>query len=726
MRIRLITVPNSGSGPLGLNDVAAAKVNPEVATLVRAGRHHAGLTQAELARRAGLGLGTVRDLEQGRTCRPSRESVGRLANVLALDAERMRELLGEASAVQSDGGPPDWRRGARLWLQILGPLAIWLRGKQLDPGSTKHRIILGLLAMTPNSLVHQDGLVDVVWGDDPPATAVRLLRHYVTRMRRTLDPGRASRDPAGMIVLAGACYCLRVNDGQLDLLTFERTARRGRAACVRGNVVEACEHYQQALGMWHGELLADVDVLRSHPAFLHITRRQSAVICDYADAACVAGLPDQALPHLWSLAAREPLDEKVHAKLMIALASAGQQATALIEYEGLSRRLDAELGVRPGPELTSLHLRILRQEVPSASRARFVVHDGAYAIPVVPKELPATARHFVGRQSELATLTGVLDDSAAMAGTAVIWTIVGTAGVGKTALALRWAHQVAHRWPDGQLYVNLRGYDPGQPVSAAEALAGFLRTLGLPGQDIPPGTDERAARYRTLLARRRMLVVLDNAACAEQVRPMLPSVPSCLALITSRDSLAGLVASEGARRLDLGVLASVDALDLLRALIGDRVDNDLTAATALAARCCWLPLVLRVAGELASAHPAGSLADLVSELAEPRRRLDLLDADGDPRTGIRAMFSWSCARLEAPARRAFWRLGKSPAADLDRYSTAELCGTTVREADRLLDQLTRAHLTYRIGPGHFAMHDLLRAYAAEQAVLDTTEDSVHR
>jgi DNA-binding SARP family transcriptional activator/DNA-binding XRE family transcriptional regulator len=713
-------VHHSAGGPPGLYDQAAAEVSLEVADLVRTRRHHAGLTQAELARRAGIGLGTVRDLEQGRTCRPSLESVSRVANVLALDAEKVRDLVRNASAAPLDGLLPGGRQGVRLWLQILGPLAVWLRGKQLDPGSMKHRIILGLLAMSPNTPVHQEALIEAVWGDDPPATAASLVRYYMSRTRRILDPGRAPRDPAGVILSAGTSYCLRVDDGQLDLLTFERATRRGRAAHARGDVAQACEHYQRALGMWHGELLAGVETLRGHPAFVDISRRHAAVVCEYADAACAGGLPDRALPHMWNLAARAPLNEEVHAKLMIALASAGQQANALIEYEALRKRLDAELGVLPGPELAAAHLRVLRQEVPSAIKSRSVVHNAAHvAVPVVPKELPATARHFFGRQSELAVLTSMLDDSTGTAGTAVIWTICGTAGVGKTALALRWAHQVADRWPDGQLYVDLRGYDPGQPVSAADALAGFLRALGLQEKDLPPGEDERAARYRSLLSGRRMLVVLDNAAGAEQVRPMLPGVSCCLALITSRDSMAGLVAREGASYLCLNVLAPADAVSLLRALIGGRVDDDLATARALATRCCWLPLALRVVGELAATHPAVPLADLVGELNEPRRWLDLLDAGGDPRTSIRAAFSWSGKRLESPAWRAFRRLGKSHLANCDRYSMAALCGTTVREADRLLDQLTRAHLIHRTEPGRYGMHDLLRAYTD----LADTQDS---
>ena len=297
----------------------------------------------------------------------------------------------------------------------------------------------------------------------------------------------------------------------------------------------------------------------------------------------------------------------------------------------------------------------------------------------------------------------------------MISAISGTAGVGKTALAVHWAHQAAGRFPDGQLYVNLRGYDPAQPVTPADALAGFLRSLGVAGQDIPAEEADRAARYRSLLAGRRMLVVLDNARSAEQIRPLLPGDPACAVVVTSRDALTGLVARDGARRLDLDLLPLQDAVGLLRALIGARVDIDPAAAEVLAAQCCRLPLALRVTAELAAARPATPLAELAGELADQQRRLELLNAGGDPRSAVRAVFSWSYRHLDTGAARAFRLLGLHPGADLDPYAAAALAGTTVARTRQLLDQLVRAYLIQAAGPGRYGMHDLLRAYARELA-----------
>jgi tetratricopeptide (TPR) repeat protein len=304
----------------------------------------------------------------------------------------------------------------------------------------------------------------------------------------------------------------------------------------------------------------------------------------------------------------------------------------------------------------------------------------------------------------------------------VITAIGGTGGVGKTALAVHWAHQVARRFPDGQLYVNLRGYDPDQPMTATDALAGFLRALGLPGQHIPAEEAERAARYRSLLAGKRMLVLLDNASEVEQVRPLLPGSPTCTVVVTSRDALAGLVGRDGATRLDLDLLLLLlllllleDAVGLLRALIGARVDAGPGATAALAAQCCRLPLALRVAAELAVTRPDVSLAGLVGELADLQRRLDLLDAGGDPRTAVRAVFSWSYQHLDADAARTFRLLGLHPGTDYDLYAAVALTSTTLGHARQVLDALTRAHLIQPATPGRYGMHDLLRAYARELA-----------
>lgn len=267
-------------------------------------------------------------------------------------------------------------------------------------------------------------------------------------------------------------------------------------------------------------------------------------------------------------------------------------------------------------------------------------------------------------------------------------------GFVKTALAVHWAHQVTGQFPDGQLYVDLRGYDPDHPVPATDALAWFLWALGVPHLDIPAEAAARAALYRSLLAGRRMLVVLDNARSVDQVRPLLPGASPCAVVVTSRDALAGLVARDGAARLDLDLLPLPDAVGLLDTLIGARVAADPGAAEELAERCCRLPLALRVATELAVVRPGAPLAQLVAELADQRRLLDLLDAGGDPRTGVRAVFSWSYRHLDGAAARAFRLLGLHPGPDLDCYAAAALCDTTAEEARYLLDLLTRSHLTH--------------------------------
>jgi tetratricopeptide (TPR) repeat protein len=333
----------------------------------------------------------------------------------------------------------------------------------------------------------------------------------------------------------------------------------------------------------------------------------------------------------------------------------------------------------------------------------------------VPRELPPDVLAFTGRTAELDELSRLLPaDGRSKSAAVVISAVSGTAGVGKTTLAVRWAHQVRDRFPDGQLYVNLRGYGPEQPMTAGDALAGFLRAMGVGGQDIPAEPDERAARYRSLVAGRRMLIVLDNAREVEQVRLLLPGSPACAVVVTSRDSLAGLVARHGAARLDLDLLPADDAVTLLRTLIGARADADPVATATLADRCARLPLALRIAAELATARPAVSIAELAGELTDLQRRLDLLDADGDPRTAVRAVFSWSYRHLSASAARAFRLLGLHPGPDIGPYAVAALTDTTPETADRLLGQLARAHLIHPTAPDRYGMHDLLRGYAVEQ------------
>jgi tetratricopeptide (TPR) repeat protein len=335
----------------------------------------------------------------------------------------------------------------------------------------------------------------------------------------------------------------------------------------------------------------------------------------------------------------------------------------------------------------------------------------------VPRQLPADTVAFTGREEALVELDDLLDTG----GTVVISAIAGTAGVGKTALAVHWGHRVADRFPDGQLYVNLRGYDPGEPVRPALALGGFLRALGVPEGEVPQDTAEAAALYRTLLAERRMLVVLDNARSPEQVRDLLPGTAQSFVLVTSRDALGGLVVRDGARRVVLDLMRPTESIALLRSLIGERVDAEPDVARLLAEQCARLPLALRIAAEIVRNRPDAKLAEVLDDLRDERRRLDLLDVDGDARTAVRAVFCWSYRQLPDDDARLFRLLGVQPGQDIGELAAAALLGTGVPEVLDALERLTRAHLVDRTPDGRYSMHDLLRTYAAELAAMNPAE-----
>ncbi|MGH3201377.1 MAG: BTAD domain-containing putative transcriptional regulator [Streptosporangiaceae bacterium] len=687
--------------------------------LLRGYRRAAGLTQSQLAAAAGVSIGVIRDLEQGRSARLQARSAFGIVSVLGLDARGAGEFLSAAGGGASTDSAGAAVQGARVG--VLGPLAVWRAGGLIEAGPPARRVVLGLLALCANELVHRETLVDALWDDGPPATAVNQVQGHVSALRRMLDPGRDR-----LVVSTGTSYRLRLTARQLDLLAFADLAGRAQDARSAGDAAAACDLYEEALKLWRGEPLADVDALRPHPIIAGLNARRDAVTIAYAEAACQMGAYDRALPVICPLARREPLDERAHAVLMLALAGSGRQAAALEVFTEIRRRLDEQLGVGPCAELADSHLRVLRGDLPyvDGGRGRAVLRPPAAVRPPVPRQLPPAPPQFTGRAAELATLTGWLDGHGEQAPpTMVISVIGGMAGVGKTALAVHWAHQVAGRFGDGQLYVNLHGYDPGPPVTAADALAGFLRALGVAGQDVPPEKDERAARFRSLLAGKQMLVVLDNAGSAEQVRPLLPGNSACAVVVTSRDALAGLVARDGASGLDLGPLSPADADGLVRTLIGPRADNDPGAVGRLAAQCARLPLALRVAAELAAARPAVPLARLASELADQQRRPNRLDAGGDPRTGVRTVFSWSYRHLDADTARAFRLAGLHPGPDLGPDATAALAGIAVGQADRLLDRLVRAHLLEVAGPGRFGLHDLLRAYARELAIAHDSQEA---
>jgi DNA-binding SARP family transcriptional activator/Tfp pilus assembly protein PilF len=599
---------------------------------------------------------------------------------------------------------------------VLGPLMVHDGERVRAVPGARPRVLLATLLVHAGQPVSAGVLAETVWDEAPPTGAVSTLRSHVKRLRQSLGPAAGQR-----VVTRAPGYLIEATEEETDLLRFAAAGQAGGAAVHREAWAEAHARLDEALALWRGAPFADIpsSVLHRDEAPRLDWQRLQALEWR-AEAALHLGRHGQLVAELQGLAAEHPLRERFWGQLMLALYRCGRPAEALAAFGEARHALASQLGAEPGPELRDLHQRILAADPvladPGSPPGSLTAHPADGASLAVPRELPAGPRHFAGRTRELAALTELLSRPGARApGTVVISAIGGTAGVGKTALAVRWAHQIADQFPDGQLYVNLRGYDPDQPTAVTDALAGFLRALGLPGSDIPPDADQRAARYRSLLAGRRVLIVLDNAGSEEQVRPLLPASSGCAVVVTSRDTLAGLVVRDGAVRLDLDLLPLRDSVDLLQSLIGDRAGTDADGAAALAAQCARLPLALRVAAELAVTRPDTTLGDLAGELAGQRRRLDLLQTGGDDRTAVRAVFSWSYRYLGPEAARAFRLAGLHPGPYLDSFAVAALTGAGRDQAGQLLGQLARANLVQPIAPGRYVLHDLLRAYARELA-----------
>jgi DNA-binding SARP family transcriptional activator/Tfp pilus assembly protein PilF len=603
---------------------------------------------------------------------------------------------------------------ARLEFCLLGPLAVRRDGVAVPVPPGKQRALLAVLLLRAGQPVTADQLAELLWAPAPPPSATATVRNYIKRLRQAL--GAAGQD---RIVTQPGGYLIRVDDGELDIARMEHELTTARRAFRDADWQRAGRHAGAAIGLWRGEPLCDVDLpMLGEQVVPRLTELRLQAHELRIEADLHLGRHAEVVAGLRELAGDHPLREHLHALLMLALYRCGRRAEALEAYRQARDVLVQEIGGDPGPELQALHRQILHDDPalsppPPAAPPAGVPAGRRGQDP--PRQLPAAVGCFTGREAELAMMTGLLSRrSGACAPAMVISAIGGTAGVGKTALAIQWAHQVAGEFPDGQLYVNLRGYDPGRPMPASEALAGFLAALGVPSPQIPAEEAGRAAAYRSVLAGRRVLIVLDNAHDAGQVRPLLPGEPGCLVVVTSRDTLAGLVARDGARRVLLDVLPPGDAVVLLRALIGRRADAEPEAAARLAGLCCCLPLALRVAAELAAARPALSLAALAGEL-DGQGRLDALQAGGDQATAVRAVFSWSCGYLSPGAARAFRLAGLHPGADFDTYAVVALTGTSHPAACRALAELSRASLIHQADSDRYRMHDLLRAYAAELA-----------
>lgn len=589
-----------------------------------------------------------------------------------------------------------------MQFEVLGPVRFRHDADVVSLAGRLRSGLFGLLVARANESVPADVLMDALWGGHPDPRAPQKLQQQVHRLRTLL--GDAERLSFG----AGG-YRLRVLPGELDTERFE--ALVDEADSVAATDPKRCaELIREALRIWRGRPYQDLNLDPLAGEVQRLSERRLVALEELYTAELAGDRHAVIVGELTELVRQHPLRERLHGLLMTALHRNGRQTDALAAYQDARRVLVDQHGLEPGPELRVLERQILAGEPVGPEVAQRVAR---------PAQLPHDVAGFVGRDGELAEL----DRAAAEVDRSVLITVIsGTAGVGKTALAVRWAHGADGRFPDGQLYVDLRGYGPDQPMSPDDALAGFLRALGVDGAAIPQDRTERAARFRTLTDGKRMLIVLDNARTADQVRPLLPGSAPCLVLVTSRDRLTGLAAREGVRRVNLDRMTTGEAHDLLTRLIDDRVTAEPHATAQLIERCARLPLALRIAAERIGERRGSSIGDLVTELADEQHRLDLLDA-GDGIASPRAVFSWSYQHLDPEAARLFRLCGLHPGHDIDGYALAALLGSDLRTTRRLLDSLTRAHLVDQPEGGRYQLHDLLRAYAAElEHATDTEQD----
>jgi DNA-binding SARP family transcriptional activator/tetratricopeptide (TPR) repeat protein len=598
--------------------------------------------------------------------------------------------------------------------RLLGEVQVLAAGRPLDLGTPRQQAVLAALAVNPGRPVPIGTLVDRVWGDDPPTEARNVLYSHLSRIRQLFKQAAALGDTIAVrLSRRHAGYVLDIDPDLVDLHRFGRLADQGRDPSR--TEADRASALAQALGLWRGTPLATVtgDWAATIRENWHRRRLDAAV--RWARAELRLGHPEVVITTLPDLIAEYPLAEPLESLLMEALHAAGRDAEAIDRYATVRARLAETLGADPGPELRSLYEAILRGELRPGPRTDQA--PAATPTATVPAQLPPDVYGFTGRAAQLRQLDALLptvspapDTPTRLVATAVI---DGMAGIGKTALAVHWAHRAARRFADGQLYVNLRGFDPtGSPVTAEEVVGGFLDALDVPRERIPATLEAQVGLYRSLLAGRQILVLLDNARDVEQVRPLLPGAPGCMVVVTSRNRLSGLVTTAGAYPLTLELPSVDEARALLVHRLGAaRVEAESGTADEIVAMCARLPLALAIVATRAATQPGLPLAALAAELREAQGGLAEF-TDPDLESDVRAVFSWSYRQLRPAAARLFRLLGAHPGPDIGLPAAASLAGQPVAAVRPLLAELTRAHLLERT-PVRYAFHDLLRAYARE-------------
>ena len=722
----------------------------ELAALVRRARAQAQLSQDEVARVSGLSVRALRDLERGRVRKPREESLRRLFAVLGIDGSDRDRILASVAQHPRPGLAEQPSPLPTVTVDVLGTLKLCRDGAEVPVSGAVPRAVLGLAALRLGRPVTRDEIVDALWGDRPPVSWVSQVHTAVGQLRRLLDPGHARGSRTGRLALDRTGYVLDLEADAVDLHRFSLRFKQARAG-VNGAARDdppsevamevALVTLDVALGDWRGPVLSGELVgVCDHPVALAAAGQRLEAALLLADLALRLRRADLAIEHLGPLTRAEPYHEGLHARLILALAARGEQAAALESFAAVRTQLITDLGIEPGPQLRYAqtlvldgeHTRSLDPRFADASREAYRGPDPVQDDWTTPQMLPADLPDFTGREQELNLITDLLTGTGDSADPPVrrpVVAVAGMAGVGKTALIVRAAHRLAPAHPDGQLYINLRGADDA-PLRPADVLARFLRATGVNGPAIPQDVASREDMYRSRTAQRRLLVVLDNASSAAQLRPLLPGGTGCSVLVSARTRLS---AREGARWIALDVLPSEQSLALLERVAGpDRVHTDRAGAAEIIQLCGNLPLAVRIAGARLAEHPSWPMSRLAVPLRQERQRLDQLTV-GD--LAVRASMEFSYRDLRPRARRLFRLLSLLDAPDFPARVAGAVLGTPAAEALGPLTELVDANLITETDPDEagqlrYRFHDLVRLYARERAEAEdgaeVTEAAVRR
>jgi DNA-binding SARP family transcriptional activator len=602
---------------------------------------------------------------------------------------------------------------ASIQARLLGTVVVSNDGNDVDLGPPRQRALFATLAAHTSQVVNREELVDAVWGIDAPATAMNSVYTYVARLRNRLEPTRPQRAPSDLLVSDGSGYMLQLPPDKVDKMRFEGHLKAARHLRRVNELHSAVDELSVGLALWHGTPYGGavgpfVEAERTHLTELRLNAQE-----DRGEMLIELGRHSEILGELFGLVRQHPLRERLRYLLMLCYARLGRRADALTEFHDLRTTLADELGVEPGEHIQRFHEQILRPDQsrrPESEQPAFgPVEVGVVGRAVAPAQLSHDTPGFTGRAAELRQMHDLVA-AGESAGESVIILVNGGPGIGKTAMAVRFAHELSSRFPDGQLQVNLRGFTDAQPMAPTEALGHLLAALGARSR-IPTGLDRQCAFYRSMVARRRMLVLLDDARSVEQTRPLLPGAASCVVIVTSRSGLAGLTVRDGARRLTLDVLPNDDAVTLLSTAIGRPFQvREHPAVQKLVAACCGLPLALRIAASRINTAPSPDRA--VTEFTE----CDLFDrlyVQGDEQSSLRTVFEWSYRALSHDAAQMFRAIGRHGRPDVMLGAAAALVDASPGGARRLLDELVDAHLVQELSPDRFCMNNLLFAYARQ-------------